>query len=74
MRMPGHPVSTALLVLAGTLLVLNTVYRYPINSAIGLGILAAGLPAYLFWRRRAHTARTVRTAHPAPPAGVDGDP
>ena len=51
-RMPGHPVSTALLVLAGMLLVGNTLYRYPVHSAIGIGILLAGLPAYAFWRRR----------------------
>jgi APA family basic amino acid/polyamine antiporter len=54
-RMPGHPVSTALLVLAGTLLVGNTIYRYPVHSAIGIGILLAGLPAYAYWRRRARS-------------------
>ena len=51
-RMPGHPVSTALLVLAGALLVGNTIFRYPVHSAIGIAILLAGLPAYAFWRRR----------------------
>jgi APA family basic amino acid/polyamine antiporter len=56
-RMPGHPLSTAALVLAGTLLVLNTLYRYPLNSAIGLAILGAGLPAYAFWRRRTRRAQ-----------------
>jgi APA family basic amino acid/polyamine antiporter len=52
-RMPGHPWSTGLLVLAGSLLVGNTLLRFPVNTAIGLGIVAAGVPAYLFWRRRA---------------------
>jgi APA family basic amino acid/polyamine antiporter len=32
---------------------LNTIYSYPTNSAIGLIILAAGVPVYLFWRSRA---------------------
>jgi APA family basic amino acid/polyamine antiporter len=32
---------------------LNTIYSYPKNSAIGLAILVAGIPVYLFWRARA---------------------
>jgi hypothetical protein len=32
--------------------VIGTFVRFPINSAIGLGILLAGLPAYAFWRTR----------------------
>ena len=31
---------------------LNTIYTYPKNAAIGLAILAAGVPVYLFWRFR----------------------
>jgi APA family basic amino acid/polyamine antiporter len=55
LRMPGHPITTGLLVLAGALLVGNTIHRYPVHSAIGIGILLAGLPAYAYWRRRQPT-------------------
>ena len=36
----------------GWLVVINTVYKYPENTLIGLAILIAGIPAYFFWRRR----------------------
>ena len=51
-RVPGHPVTTLLFVAASWLVVINTVYKYPKNTAIGLGIIAAGIPAYFFWRWR----------------------
>ena len=51
-RIPGHPVSTALFVAVCWLVVINTVYRYPGNTLIGLGILLAGIPAFFFWRWR----------------------
>jgi basic amino acid/polyamine antiporter, APA family len=50
-RMPGHPVSTALFCLACAGVVVNTVYRYPGNTLIGMGILAAGVPVYYIWKR-----------------------
>jgi APA family basic amino acid/polyamine antiporter len=49
-RVPGHPVTTALFVMACVLTVLATVYKYPQNSAIGLVIVVTGIPAYFFWR------------------------
>jgi APA family basic amino acid/polyamine antiporter len=52
-RTPGHPVTTAFFVAASFLVVVNTVWRYPENTLIGLAILAAGVPAYLLWRRPA---------------------
>jgi basic amino acid/polyamine antiporter, APA family len=54
-RAPGHPVTTALFVLACWAVVIGTVARAPQNSAIGFGILLAGLPAYWFWRTRPRT-------------------
>jgi APA family basic amino acid/polyamine antiporter len=51
-RVPGHPVTTGLFVVICWLVVINTVYRYPANTLIGLGILLAGIPAYFFWRWR----------------------
>ena len=49
---PGHPLTTALFVAICWLVVINTVYRYPENTLIGLGILLAGIPAFFFWRWR----------------------
>ncbi|HXB56437.1 MAG TPA: amino acid permease [Vicinamibacteria bacterium] len=54
-RTPGHPWTTGFFVAASWLVVLNTVYRYPTNALIGLGLLLAGIPAYLFWRNRGAT-------------------
>jgi basic amino acid/polyamine antiporter, APA family len=51
-RVPGHPVTTGLFVVICWLVVINTVYKYPENTLIGLAILLAGIPAYFFWRRR----------------------
>lgn len=51
-RTPGHPVTTAIFILACWVVVAGTIVRSPIDSAIGFGILFAGLPAYLFWRSR----------------------
>ncbi len=52
---PGHPLTTALFVAICWLVVINTIYKYPENTLIGLAILLAGIPAYFFWRPR--TAR-----------------
>jgi APA family basic amino acid/polyamine antiporter len=51
-RVPGHPVTTGLFVIVCWLVVINTVYKYPENTLIGLVILLAGIPAYFFWRGR----------------------
>ncbi len=48
----GYPVVPALFVLASLLLVGNTLAERPVESMAGLGLLAIGLPAYAFWRRR----------------------
>jgi len=49
---PGHPITTGLFVMICWLVVINTIYRYPENTIIGLAILLAGIPAYFFWRSR----------------------
>ena len=51
-KVPGHPFTTAIFVAACWLVVINTIYRYPANTIIGVAILLAGIPAYLFWRSR----------------------
>jgi APA family basic amino acid/polyamine antiporter len=51
-RAPGHPVTTGLFVVACAAVVIATVASTPGDSAIGFGILLAGVPAFLFWRSR----------------------
>ncbi len=53
---PGHPWTTGAFVVVSALVVVNTLYKYPAQSVIGLGLLAAGLPVYLLWRRRGSPA------------------
>ena len=50
---PGHPYTTGLFVLACAAIVITTVATFPANSAIGLVILLAGFPVYLYWSRNA---------------------
>ena len=49
-RVPGHPFTTGLFAAACALIVAATVYQYPSNSALGLAILATGVPVYFLWR------------------------
>ena len=51
-RVPGHPFTTTIFIAICALVVINTVYRYPDNTLIGIAIMIAGVPAYWFWRRR----------------------
>jgi APA family basic amino acid/polyamine antiporter len=51
-RVPGHPYTTGLFVITCWLVVINTIYKYPGNTLLGMGILALGLPVYAFWARR----------------------
>jgi APA family basic amino acid/polyamine antiporter len=51
-RVPGHPITTVIFVAVCWLVVINTVYRYPKNTLLGLGLLLAGVPAFFFWRWR----------------------
>ena len=51
-NMPGHPYTTALFILVCVAVVANTVYKYPINTLIGIGILLTGIPIYYYWKRK----------------------
>jgi len=51
----GYPWVPALFVLASTLLVANTLMEKPVESLLGLGFVALGLPAYFWWRRSSPT-------------------
>ena len=50
-RIPGHPVTTLLFILACWLVVINTIIRYPRNTLLGMVILALGVPAYFIFSR-----------------------
>lgn len=51
-RVPGHPITTLLFIAVCWAVAVNTVYRYPENTLIGIALMLAGLPAYWFWRSR----------------------
>jgi APA family basic amino acid/polyamine antiporter len=51
-RVPGHPFTTIVFIAICWLVVINTIYRYPHNTLIGIAIMIAGIPAYWFWRQR----------------------
>jgi APA family basic amino acid/polyamine antiporter len=48
-RAPGHPLTTGVFVLVSWLVVINTIYKYPRNSLLGMFVLLLGLPVYAFW-------------------------
>ena len=48
----GYPVVPALFILACLLLIGNTLKESPVESLLGLGLVALGLPAYVVFRRR----------------------
>ena len=54
-RAPGHPFTTGLFVLISWLVVINTIYKYPKNSLLGMLILLLGLPVYGFWAAKQKT-------------------
>lgn len=52
-RTPGHPWTTLAFLAVCALVVVNTVFRYPLESLAGLGLLVTGLPAWWLWSRAA---------------------
>lgn len=50
-RAAGYPWVPALFVAGMLLLTINTLLGSPLESVLGLGLVAAGLPAYAWWRR-----------------------
>jgi APA family basic amino acid/polyamine antiporter len=51
-RVWGYPFVPATFVMGGLVLTLNTLSERPFQSLAGLGLLALGLPAYYYWKRR----------------------
>jgi APA family basic amino acid/polyamine antiporter len=50
-RVPGHPYTTSLFIAACWLVVIDTIYKYPMNTLAGVAILLLGLPVYFVWHR-----------------------
>jgi APA family basic amino acid/polyamine antiporter len=48
-RVPWHPITTGLFVLACWGVAISTLVRFPQNAGIGVGILALGALVYRFW-------------------------
>lgn len=51
-RVPGHPWTTLLFIVAEWAVVASTFANDPLRSSIGLVIALAGLPIYFLWQRR----------------------
>jgi APA family basic amino acid/polyamine antiporter len=51
-KVPGYPFTPILFVLAAAAIVVNTIVSQPKQSAIGIGVVLDGAPAYLVWRSR----------------------
>jgi len=51
-RVPGYPFTPLIFVLAAAAIVLNTIVEQPMQSAIGIGMVLLGVPAFAFWRSR----------------------
>jgi APA family basic amino acid/polyamine antiporter len=49
-RVPGYPWTPIIFITGALALVTNTIAVQTARSAIGIGIVAAGIPAYLAWR------------------------
>jgi APA family basic amino acid/polyamine antiporter len=56
-RAPGHPWTTLFFVASCWAVVASAVFGHPGDTVVGLGLMAAGLPAYLFWKGRKGQAR-----------------
>lgn len=51
-RVIGYPIVPVLFVAVAAILLASTLVRSPRESFIGLGLIAAGIPFYFYWKRR----------------------
>ncbi len=51
-KMPPYPWIPGLFVVAAAYVVLSSIVSNPGNALLGSGLIALGIPAYLFWRSR----------------------
>jgi len=50
-KVPGHPFTTIFFIAVSWWIVLNTFYKYPKDSLIGLALILAGIPIYFYWTK-----------------------
>ena len=51
-KVPGYPLTPALFVLSAWGIVLNALFKQPMNQTLlGIGVVATGVPAYFIWKR-----------------------
>lgn len=68
-RTPGHPWTTILFVAAFWIVALNTVVQFPTSAGIGVLVLMAGVPVYLWWaRQRVRLAARSAAGPPSSPS------
>jgi APA family basic amino acid/polyamine antiporter len=60
-RAPGYPLLPALFVVTAAFVVASAVWSNPRNAMLGVFLIAAGIPAFLFWRGRKVLAATPST-------------
>lgn len=56
-RAPGYPLLPAFFVAIAAFVVASAIWSNPWNAALGIVLIAAGVPAFLFWRRQRRKAR-----------------
>lgn len=53
-RTPGYPWLPALFILSAAGVVVNTIYRYPVDTARGIVLILTGVPVFFWWQRKSH--------------------
>jgi APA family basic amino acid/polyamine antiporter len=53
----GYPLTPAIFVLFSAVMVINAIYREPQVTGVGLALIAAGIPLYFWFTRRAKSPR-----------------
>ncbi|HZQ91649.1 MAG TPA: amino acid permease [Terriglobales bacterium] len=56
-RCTGYPALPGLYVIVTAIWALNVVWQRPVESLAGIGIVALGIPGYLYWRRNRAVAQ-----------------
>lgn len=51
-RMPGYPWLPAIFILAGIFVVISSIMSNVVNALIGAGLILAGIPVYLYWKKK----------------------